>query len=320
MSVKKSYPTVWEPLRELCKTLFLESGVIGTLAFLATFNLYQGSVAYLRTIDVMDDAKIFALIVSVAHAGIWLLCNVPFLVFDKYGHFQQYKLHRVSHQIPTSKILTKTFIEAGISLFVTTPILTYFMYPAFVSCGLTALDAPSPPLLDIYTTMLVGHIFNDVFFYFTHRMFHSKELYWIHKQHHSYTGTISLSAEFANPIEVLVANVFPTLGGVVCFGCHHPLCFIVWFLIRLQQTYFAHSGYCFKDTWLDFIGLGHAKAAIFHDHHHTSNVGNFGSFYMDYIFGTMDHFNAMGLYAGYLQKKEKKSTGRTSTSVKTLIN
>jgi len=119
---------------------------------------------------------------------------------------------------------------------------------------------------------------------------------------------MGIAAEYANPIESLVSNIFPSVGGVIFFGCHHPICFLVWLTLRLQQTFFVHSGYCFKDTLIDFVGLGHSEGAIFHDHHHTSNRGNFGNFFWDYMCGTMDHFLAGGGYDGYLKKSEKATT------------
>ena len=32
-----------------------------------------------------------------------------------------------------------------------------------------------------------------------------------------------MAAEFANPIEQVVCNLFPSIYGVVFFGCHHPM-------------------------------------------------------------------------------------------------
>lgn len=307
-----------EPLVDQLKSLFF-TGFFGSLLMFCLYSFYMGSVTVLRPLLRNSDAMVFAALVSAAHIVVYLVCNVPLAIFDYYGYFQEYKLFRKESMKPTRQLVQKTVIEAAISLFVSTPVLSYFAFPTYVYFGLTPLDSPLPTLMDIVQTMFIGHIFNDVAFYFAHRMFHSKALYWIHKQHHNYTGTMGISAEFANPIEGLLANLIPTIGGVVLFGCHHPLCFIVWLAMRLQQTFLAHSGFCFKDTWLDFFGLAHADGAIFHDHHHTSNCGNFGSYYMDYLFGTMDNFVAGGSFQGYLNKKDKKKE-TSPASVSSLCN
>lgn len=75
--------------------------------------------------------------------------------------------------------------------------------------------------------------------------------------------------------------------------------------MRLQQTYEAHSGYCWEGSWYDKLGLAHSDSAVFHDHHHTVNKGNFGTTYVDYLFGTMDFYLDAGGYEGYLAKGEE---------------
>ena len=109
----------------------------------------------------------------------------------------------------------------------------------------------------------------------------------MHKQHHTYTGTISIAAEFAGVPETILANLIPSIGGCLFFG-RHPLVFLVWLAVRLEQTYEAHSGVAFVGTALHRLGFTNASAAVFHDFHHTENRGNFGAPWTDWIFGTMD--------------------------------
>lgn len=145
-------------------------------------------------------------------------------------------------------------------------------------------------------------MFNDFGFYFTHRLLHHSSVYKLwHKKHHEFKGTIGFAAEYAHPIEVVLSNQLPTLGGIFLVGTH-PLCVFVWLAFRLQQTYEAHSGYCFRNTLLNDFPLYvlHAEAAAHHDHHHTVNLGNFGGF-TDYIFGTMDHWQSVGGEEGYIE-------------------
>jgi hypothetical protein len=53
-------------------------------------------------------------------------------------------------------------------------------------------------------------VFNDVFFYLSHRIVHHKSIYgYVHKQHHTYTGTIGVAAEYASPIEQILSNQAP---------------------------------------------------------------------------------------------------------------
>lgn len=94
---------------------------------------------------------------------------------------------------------------------------------------------------------------------------------------------------------------------MVLFGCHHPLCIIVWLSVRLHQTYLAHSGMALQGTLLDAAGFAHADSAAFHDCHHTSNRGNYGSILTDWLFRTIDsEYLQEGLAEGYIARHVKK--------------
>lgn len=289
------------------KAVFVESGFWGTVLALAGMPAWTACVSELQKIG-LEDAKIFAIIGAFFHLVVYLTMNVPFGLCDYFGWLQDWKLHRNESSLrPSRKLIVETLIGAAVNHFLMFPAL---IYVSFQALGQQPVDAPLPSIADIFVAMVYGHLFNDVAFYFTHRAFHTKALYWLHKQHHSFGGTMGIAAEHANPVEALVANVFPTLGGVVFFGCKHPWVSLVWVLVRVQQTCFAHSGYNFGGTLWDTVGLTHAHETIFHDHHHTRNQGNFGCLAMDYLFGTCDHFVKAGLYDGYVslskQRKEAK--------------
>lgn len=113
-------------------------------------------------------------------------------------------------------------------------------------------------------------------------------------------STISIAAENAHPIEAIGANLVPSIGGCFLLGSH-PLVFFVWLAWRLEQTYEAHSGYCFHGTFLHRIGLTNADSTAFHDFHHTENKGAFGSEFTDHFFGTMDRWIQVGRAEGYVK-------------------
>ena len=69
--------------------------------------------------------------------------------------------------------------------------------------------------------------------------------------------------------DVLTAYI-PFLTGLFITGAHFHLVF-VWFFIRVIGVAEGHSGYCFKNTIFDRIGLANASAAANHDFHHTRN-------------------------------------------------
>jgi sterol desaturase/sphingolipid hydroxylase (fatty acid hydroxylase superfamily) len=241
---------------------------------------------------------------------LYIAVNGSFLLIERFELFEEYKLSRKPIQVPTVELIRRTWAEAGFGQIVAGPLIVYFGYPLFTATfGMPALDAPLPGLWDMWYQYALAHLFNDVGFYFSHRFVHSKSLYpLIHKQHHTYTGTIGFAAEFAHPVETIVSNQLPTVGGCIFFG-RHPLVFLMWVGARLQQTYEGHSGYCFAGSALHTIGLTNAETAAYHDYHHTGNRGNFGAMWLDWLFGTMDAWVKLGGLDGYVAdcKKNRKT-------------
>ena len=118
-----------------------------------------------------------------------------------------------------------------------------------------------------------------------------------------YNGSISFAAEYAHPLEGVVANAMPTLmGGVVCAA--HPLQFGLWIAWRQQETYETHSGYAFYGTWLHRIGLTNADGTLYHDFHHSKNIGNFASLPQDALFGTREGWHEW--FSEWLHAHKKK--------------
>lgn len=251
-------------------------------------------------------AVLFTLTISLVHTVQWVIWNFGFLAFDHFDLFRNYKIGRKVFEVEgTKKLMPKMFLEATISQVVTGPIIAYFLYPLFKKFGMGDFAAELPSFLQMSLVFIFAHMFNDIGFYFTHRAMHHGSVYkYWHSKHHEFKGTIGFSAEYAHPLEVVVSNQIPTIGGVFLLGTH-PLLVVVWVALRLQQTYEAHSGYCFRGAVLNEFPfyLLHAESASYHDHHHTVNLGNFGGGYMDYIFGTMDHWVRDGEEEGYLKKR-----------------
>jgi methylsterol monooxygenase len=215
------------------------------------------------------------------------------------------------------------------------------------------LASEALPSIQQIAVLLVGaHAFNDVGFYLTHRLLHSKALYkTFHKKHHTFRGSVNesifvcmfscwvfvnpiffsehssptdrclcfvllkvgIAAEFANPVEIILSNQIPTIGLVLAMGAH-PLVQAAWLVLRLSQTYEVHSGFAFDASLAGSVGLA-ACGASFHDHHHTVNMGNFGAEHMDWLFGTMDHWVRDGRERGYLEKR--RADGEKAAAAKT---
>lgn len=85
----------------------------------------------------------------------------------------------------------------------------------------------------------------------------------------------------------------------------HPHAILIWLMWRLEQTYEAHSGYCFRGSFLHRWGLTHSDSAAFHDAHHLLNSGNFGDEFTDHWFNTEDKWISLGRHDGYVEYCKK---------------
>jgi sterol desaturase/sphingolipid hydroxylase (fatty acid hydroxylase superfamily) len=114
-------------------------------------------------------------------------------------------------------------------------------------------------------------------------------------------GTVGWGTEYAGFVETVLSNQLPSVGPLFARGVH-PLVHVAWLILRLSQTYETHSGFALDGSLYGWLGLA-ARGAAFHDHHHTTNAGNFGNEHWDWVFGTMDHWVRDGCEAGYLARR-----------------
>lgn len=104
----------------------------------------------------------------------------------------------------------------------------------------------------------------------------------------------SIAAEYAHPVEQVLANFIPTFGGLALCGAH-PLTFMLWIVIRILETVESHSGYHFRYSPFSFSD--YQGGADVHDFHHSVNKGNYGSFttFWDVVCGTDAAYKALKL-------------------------
>ena len=203
---RPEYPSFLSVLTVYLKSCLWCTGFLGTVLVLTAYPLFKCSVTYLLGALGNNEALVFSIIFNACHTLVWCLVNLPLLFFDYNNMMQEYKLHRTVGQIPSDKKIRENIITSLVMQFIVNPLSGYYIFEYFQKWGMLSVTADLPAVGAIIKTLLISHLFENIMFYITHRLFHTKALYWLHKQHHTFAGTIGPAAEYANPIEFIIAK------------------------------------------------------------------------------------------------------------------
>lgn len=166
----------------------------------------------------------------------------------------------------------------GIGL-VWTATICYFVLPRRFGNAAGA-PPPLPSLVTLGWQFGVILFFQELLFYYSHRLAHAKSLYGgkllNHKLHHTWKAPFAWAAVYASPGEHLLCNLLPIAAGPVIGGVH-PLFFCLWLCLGLTNTLCTHSGYAFP-------GL---PSPYSHDLHHLDFDTEYGALgILDALHGT----------------------------------
>ncbi|KAL2817921.1 hypothetical protein BDW59DRAFT_165741 [Aspergillus cavernicola] len=139
------------------------------------------------------------------------------------------------------------------------------------------LDPTVPSLTTFLVDFAFGLLAREISFYYIHRALHHPRIYvHIHKMHHKYATPVAFTAEYAHPVEHLLANVLPITLPLYLKGAHF-LSIMAFSLFELWEAAADHSGY-------DFLKLPPAELHGLHHEKFRVNYGTIGL--MDWLHGT----------------------------------
>ena len=185
-----------------------------------TRKLVTFGMADVRRVRTTFAAGSFAVYVAAfwGHQGFLELC-------ERFKLFQKYKIQKGKYSNPA--LVRSAYRDVLASHAVSLPLSLWFGGTFFKRRGMQFSLKRLPSFQRILATLLIWHVLFDTWFYWAHRLFHTKWLYKrFHKQHHRFTTPVGISAVYAHPVEDLFVNLGSTFVGPLVFPSH----FVVWIL------------------------------------------------------------------------------------------
>ncbi|MCC9604370.1 sterol desaturase family protein [Blastopirellula sp. JC732] len=170
------------------------------------------------------------------------------------------------------------------------------------------------PLVDYYfwfsvVAMIVIH---DAWFYWTHRLLHTKLLYAkVHRIHHQSHNPTPWAAFAFHPVEAFVQAIILPLAAILL--PMHPLTVIFWMLYMTGMNVFGHLGFeLFPHWFLRSPWRRWHNTGVHHNMHHRCVSSNYGLYFnfWDQWFGT----NHPDYYAEFERVTAPRSKGGDAES------
>lgn len=120
----------------------------------------------------------------------------------------------------------------------------------------------------------IAYIISQLYFYFSHRLFHTKYLFkYIHYIHHEAINVYPLVANYCHPLELLLVNLPSTTLGVILTQMSWKLS-CIWYLFFTIHSMMDHYKWIYSEH---------------HNKHHEKMKYNYSTWpIIDKIFGTFN--------------------------------
>eukprot|EP01017_Pseudomicrothorax_dubius_P014482 TRINITY_DN1689_c0_g1_i1.p1 TRINITY_DN1689_c0_g1~~TRINITY_DN1689_c0_g1_i1.p1 ORF type:complete len:369 (+),score=62.86 TRINITY_DN1689_c0_g1_i1:2-1108(+) len=256
-----------------------------------------------RNLVFFSTVLVHSLSFLIGNLGMWAVYHA------KHSFFERYKISQKQWPWESDPERWRDILKRTISNLLVFHLLIFPSVTAlkvYVSNdALVRIDTDTfPNSWEVIRQIIFCMFIEDFIFYWSHRLLHHPKIYaYIHKRHHEYVYPVSISSEYAHPIESILSNIIPSGAGIALLGSNmHLVTQLMWMLVRVWETIDGHCGYEF--SWSPFRLLPLSGSAKYHEFHHSHNVGNYGSFFT--IWDTLMMTNSN--YFRTLAKKEHEES------------
>jgi Delta7-sterol 5-desaturase len=149
---------------------------------------------------------------------------------------------------------------------------------------------PDRSVAGFLTALLMTYVWAEIWHYASHRAFHTKALYWIHREHHKsrINGPLtSISFSFLEKV-IFDIGMFGPLMLVDRLFALNIYGIATWFLAYIILNAIGHRNYEFRKAGFITSSGRLMTSTVFHALHHGRFVGNYGlgTRVLDRLFGT----------------------------------
>lgn len=221
----------------------------------------------------------------------FLIFTLRYLIFSFSG-FGLISLLPANRKIQEDKKVTRMqkIRELKHSLIAAIPtsiIISAVTYLGYLGLNMMYFDISQYGYLWFVGQIVILIILADIWFYFVHRMMHSKKFFrHTHKLHHLSTDPTPFATNSVHTFEAIMDIGFLVIASFLI--PLHPFALFITITIALMWSTIAHLGYEILPRNLFFIGK-YLNLPTYHNHHHKTFKYNFG-FYttiLDRVFGTL---------------------------------
>jgi len=206
--------------------------------------------------------------------GFWLVCSIYLAIDLTFPEFSNCHKLQSERRQPSWAAIRECIWRVLIGTISSEAIHFGLLYLQSFRFSFFDTSARLPSLGEVAGHFVIAVVTREVLFYTSHRALHHPKIYErIHKKHHRFTAPMAFAAQYAHPVEHLLANTIPIVLPMMLMHSH-VLTFVLFLTSQLIQTSSVHSGYDFA-------------AARMHDLHHEKFGMNYGALgIMDWILGT----------------------------------
>lgn len=221
----------------------------------------------------------------------FVLCGLFFVVF--YLLFKkQLAKHKLQNQFPSKtdylRDILYSLLSALIFGFIFTLTITVFLPFTKIYNNISTFG-PAYYVLS-YLFMMALH---DTYFYWTHRLIHTKSLFkMVHLVHHQSTNPTPWTSLAFHPFEAIIqALIIPLIA--VLFPVQ-KFALIIYFLFQFIHNIYGHLGYELLPAFIRESRFGkYLNTSTVHNKHHKNVRGNYGLYFTiwDRLMGTLKEAN-----------------------------